>query len=85
MRNPDRGASLCFAELPSSFDEHSILARVLVGVLQRGNEASPASPQSEIMGVPLCGFAEVVRLLYVRTLRFTPKISFNCTAPIMIL
>ena len=66
MRNPDRGARLRFTELPSSSDEYSVFALVFVGILQRGHKPSPADPQQKVIGVPFCGFAEVLRVLDVR-------------------
>ena len=71
-RNPDRGARLCFTELPSSSDEYSVFTRVFVGILQRGYKANPADPQPEVMGVPFCRFVEVVRILDVRNTEADP-------------
>ena len=71
-RNPDRDVRLRFTEFPSSSDEYSVFTRVFVEILQLGYKANPVDPQPEVMGVPFCRFAEVVRILDVRDTEADP-------------
>ncbi|XXG73543.1 hypothetical protein AAC387_Pa07g2446 [Persea americana] len=80
-RDQDRRASFCFAKLPSPSDKDSIISHVPVGVLQCGDEASPANPQPEIIGVTICRFTEVVCILDVKDTEANPQDSIQLHYP----